>query len=245
MDPFEFVAQTSCRRIRKLSELLDNADFDDRIQLEALRALNFISRSQENIQNSRRIFGLIEPYITPAFGVPSAIVLYIIAAKFFSVAAGFGPLILSGYVMLIGYQQWIRNECTKNVEDSIARKAALNDVIRQNFNLLSPYVGQVFGISSEYSPTPEASKITVDIYIFSELDNLEFIFQKGKFGLVYPEFAYRAVKIFIARTENDRFASRAEQLARSGRYNRDFLRVVADLILVGLYRRELRLSMRQ
>jgi hypothetical protein len=80
------------------------------------------------------------------------------------------------------------------------------------------------------------------MYIFSELDNLEFIFQKAKFGLIYPEFAYRAVKIFIARAENDKFARRASQLVKSGRYNEDFQNLVTELIQIGLYRRELFLS---
>lgn len=161
-----------------------------------------------------------------------------------SIALALAQVLLGGYVVLVGYHQWIRAECNRNVEDAITRKSQLNDSIKTNIQLLYPYVGKVFGSAFDYVPEPveTASRAIINMYIFAELDNLEFIYQKVKFGLLYPEFAFRAVKIFLARTENEKFALRSSQLVVSGRYNLDFQKLVIHLIHIGLYQRETSLS---
>jgi len=236
------VQRMSIRRIRQLMELLDNAEFDENMRLDALRAINFLPRNQEYIQKSRQLFARIERFITPLRIAIYSVLAYLLVASVWdwSIALVFSQVVLAGYVLLIGYHQWIRAECNRNVEDAIARKAELNEVIKANINLLYPYVGKVFGAGIEYRPEPVemSSRTLIDMYIFSELDNLEFIFQKAKFGLVYPEFAFRAVKIFIARAENEKFAQRSGQLVISGRYNDDFQELVNELIHIALYRRE-------
>ena len=71
------------------------------------------------------------------------------------------------------------------------------------------------------------------MYVFTEIDNLEFVFDKSKPGLIQPEHALRAIKIFLARCENVGFEHMARELIPKGRYNRQFVRCVEKLLNVG------------
>jgi len=236
--------QISIRKIERLVELLEDAEYDNRSQIEALTTIKFISKNQEIIEKARQTFAnKIERFTTPLWIISVAVVGYLALAPIhgWEIALAFTEVLIGGYVLLVGYHQWIRAECNRNVEDAVTRKANLNEVMKQNIDLLYPYVGTAFGSGLQYVPDPvqQSSRIIVDMYVFSELDNLEFVFQKAKFGLIYPEFAFRAVKIFIARAENEKFAQRSSQLVVTGRYNDDFQKLVNQLLSVGFYRREL------
>lgn len=228
-------------------DLLDEAEYDERVRIQALADIDFIGADQQWVYKSRRFYTEnIERYVRPLHGVLISLAGYLIVASIWewSIALVFSQVLLGVYVLLIGYHQWVRAECNRNVEDATQRKAVLNDLIRDNISILNPYVGKVFGSEMEYVPDPieKKSRTLIDMYVFSELDNLEFVFQKARFGLVFPEFSFRAVKIFIARAENEKFARRASQLVIKGRYNSDFQKLVNDLIHIGLYRRETSLS---
>jgi hypothetical protein len=75
--------------------------------------------------------------------------------------------------------------------------------------------------------------ITIDMFVFGEIDNLESVFKKLTYDLIEEEYALRAIKIFVARAENDRFGRSAYNLIKKGRYNATFRRAVIKLIYVG------------
>jgi len=249
MDQLSPLLRISVRKLRHLTEMLNEAEFDEQVQIDALAEIEFISDDQKSIQTMRKHYARIERYTTPLFALGWSAIAYLAVATVWdwSIALVFSQVLLGGYVVLIGYHQWIRAECNRNVEDATSKKAAVNAVIQKNISTLFPYVGSAFASRVDYAalPVEHKSQTVIDMYIFAELDNLEFVFQKAKFGLVYPEFAFRAVKIFIARAENERFAQRAMQLVKSGRYNEDFRRVVNELLYLGLFEHEAVLTERR
>lgn len=140
----------------------------------------------------------------------------------------------------IGYRRWALAEENRNVDDTIRRKELANKMMVDNASVLLPYVGDVFDIETEYAETlvTDRDRIKVQMYVFTEIDNLEFVFDKLKVGLLQDRQALRAIKIFLARCENKNFERMTRTLIRKGRYNYDFVQCVQSLLDVAHWARK-------
>ena len=122
-----------------------------------------------------------------------------------------------------------------------------NAHIMNNPDLLLPYVESALLISARVreaeidvameTETNRSAETKIEMYIYNEIDNLEFVFDKSKHSLIDDVFVMRAIKIFIARSENRLFRLRAKDLLEKGRYNHDFRFAAETLMLVAEWRR--------
>lgn len=146
--------------------------------------------------------------------------------------ARFALLLLGSFV---AYYQWVRTKQNRSVEDAMGRKDKVNKLIIDNSNILLPYVGNVFDCDIRYAEKrlEDDERVKIDMFVFAEIDNLEFVFDKSTYGLIEEEYALRAIKIFVARAENEQFARSALRLIVNGRYNATFRRAAIKLIYVG------------
>jgi hypothetical protein len=153
--------------------------------------------------------------------------------KSFNAPAAQLTFLFLGFILT--WARWQRVERNRNVEDAMARKDKANEMIFSNARILAGYVGNVFSLDLQCGTTrvDNEERIKMDMFVFMEIDNLEFVFDKSRTGLIEPEYAVRAMKIFTARSENLRFAGAAHRLVVQGRYNDEFREAVIKLIFVG------------
>jgi hypothetical protein len=139
---------------------------------------------------------------------------------------------------VVAYQNWRRARLNSTVDDALKRKDMANALIMQNPELLRRYVqSALYGApSTEGLDYDHSDNTKIDMYIYSEIDNLEFVFSKSNHDLIDDEFVIRAIKIFIARNENRLFRARAKDLVGKGRYNHDFRSAAERLLLVAEWR---------
>ena len=172
------------------------------------------------------VFGMIYPY------AKEVTLPYVIIPLFAAIAA---------------YQNWRKSRQNSTVDDALKRKEIANSAIIDNPELLLPYVQSAFlGATNELalvlvtnlreSNCDLVYDTKIDMYIYSEIDNLEFVFDKSNHDLIDSLFVMRAIKIFIARNENQLFRLRARQLLVKGRYNHDFQLAAETLMLVAEWR---------
>lgn len=168
---------------------------------------------------------------------PSSVVMLPIFA--YSIIPGSATLIFAVLAFWAGYERWMLAEKNRNVDDAIRRKELANKMIIDHANILRPFVSNVFEMEERFSNTmlkPE-ERVRLHMYIFTEIDNLEFVFDKARSGLILPQYALRAIKIFAARCENFGFEQLARELIKNGRYNRDFVRCAECLLDLGYWTR--------
>lgn len=158
----------------------------------------------------------------------------------FIAAAGITTCVIALCGWMAGYKRWDLAEKNRNMDDIIKRKELANRMMIDNAEVLLPYVENTFDIVKQYAATllSEHDLIKVQMYIFTEIDNLEFVFEKSKPGLIQPQHVLRSIKIFLARCENLGFELMARKLVKMGRYNRQFVTCVNKLLNVGHWKRE-------
>ena len=117
------------------------------------------------------------------------------------------------------------------------RKDKANSMIVEHTELLFPYIRNVFGFDAQFTEQhlDDIRRAKIDMYVFTEIDNLEFVFDKSRAGLIEDNYTVRAIKIFVARTENEGFFNVARRLIVSGRYNEDFAQAAVKLLYVGRF----------
>jgi hypothetical protein len=147
----------------------------------------------------------------------------------------FATWVISIYLAFVAYDRWMKSQRDRNVDDALRRKDRTNQLITQNAGLLLRYVGNVFdlGMFAWQPPLGLEDQIKVEMFVFSELDNLEFVFDKSRARLIETEYTMRALKIFIARAENSHFERVARRLVITGRYNIEFIACVNKLLSLG------------
>lgn len=214
-----------------LHKLLDVADSSSKSREELLNRLGFISRKRSitRIQFDKFLI-LLDGYLNI---IVSIAIIYPIVAFIFQIKKL--SLLLTFIVITSAYLRWSRNQRSKNVDDALKRKDIANSMILQNKDLLSPYVGNVFSTTEQYVEKNLSNKdlITIDMYVYTEIDNLEFVFEKSRAHLIEDQYVVRAIKIFVARAENKGFYNVAKRLIKSGKYNEKFSGAVLRLLFVG------------
>ena len=71
-----------------------------------------------------------------------------------------------------------------------------------------------------------------EYFVYSELDNLEYIMEKYRLGYVEHELVGRAMKHFVARCEESRFCEEAKKRAKGSGYTNTTARLVMKLATV-------------
>lgn len=144
---------------------------------------------------------------------------------------------------IAAYQNWRKSRINSTVDDALKRKDMANALIMNNPELLLPYVQSALhaSINTWESESDLFLDTKIDMYIYNEIDNLEFVFDKSNHNLIDDLFVMRAIKIFIARNENRLFRLKAIGLLEKGRYNHDFQLAAERLILVAEWRQAHRL----
>ena len=209
----------------QLYQLLELADSSASARVEILYRLKFL-RGPKWLANLRvHIYDFADIYIDPL----AAIIITILIFAWKETAARLCFLFLAS---LIAYLRWLKIQRNNNVKDAMARKDKANSLITENSALLLPYVGSVFDFEARYAEKllSDVEQTRVDMYVFTEIDNLEYVFDKSRAGLIEDGYVIRAVKIFLARADNVGFARAASRLVKKGRYNEEFKDTVSELL---------------
>jgi len=145
---------------------------------------------------------------------------------------------------LLAYFTWRRNTRSDIVDHALKRKEYANQMISQNSLLLLPLVQRAFTIdeSKRRMQLDIQNQTIINMYVFAEIDNLEYVFEKSRINIIDDEYALRAIKIFVARAENREFATIASELIEKGRYNHDFILAIQTLLVLGQWRRSSNLT---
>jgi hypothetical protein len=240
--------------LRQLSLWLDQADKFTRVRWLVLRELGFApERSGKLSTYGDWILSFID---TQQLGF--VIVWLIIAClgvalllTFFQRPSSTGALlildifsradfrfVLTLFAAIFAYHSYRRNLRNNAVDYSLRRKDAANAMITQHAALLMPLVqNALISAPMVTAISTSSDQAKIDMYVFAEIDNLEYVFEKVRHHLIEEEYALRAIKIFVARAENLRFAQFAQALVIKGRYNSDFQRAALALLAVGDWRR--------
>ena len=231
--------------IAELYNLITGADTNDDVCRTLLFELGF--RQSEKVNLLQKLLAWIE---TPLGAVLTSLLVFVVSLTYltisnsipagvkvvvnnspFTTAANLGTFTVVLIGFSIGYRRWALAEKNRNVDDTIRRKELANKMMVDNASILLPYVGDVFEIETEYAETlvTDRERIKVQMYVFTEIDNLEFVFDKVNAGLLEDKQALRAIKIFMARCENKNFERMTRTLVEKGRYNFDFVKCVTSL----------------
>lgn len=229
LDPVNYVEAALIYRELKLADYVRNVRFD------ALTRLGFLPYGSHFIfRKGSALVAIIEPYIE----LPGVFILWSLALVF---GLFMGTWWVAPFAAIITFIQWKKNQKNRNVDDAMRRKDRTNQLIIQNPQLLFPFISKALETARQrWVGIPSLKdEVIAEMFIFSEIDNLEFVFDKSRSGLIEIEYVHRAIKIFIARAENVRFEQIARRLILKGRYNRDFMICVKNLLDVGFYARSL------
>lgn len=233
-------------KVAELYGLITAADTNNDVCRALLSELGF--RQSVSLRHFRRLLKWSE---TPLGVVLTSLVVFALSLVFlnffksvpgdvkvvvnnspFTTAANLATLYVVVMGFWIGYRRWALAEQNRNVDDTIRRKELANKMMVDNSSVLLPYVGDVFEIEIEYAETlvTDTDRIKVQMYVFTEIDNLEFVFDKVNAGLLEDKQALRAIKIFLARCENRNFERMTRTLVQRGRYNYEFVKCVGSLL---------------
>ncbi|SEO15064.1 hypothetical protein SAMN02990966_01186 [Rhodospirillales bacterium URHD0017] len=228
-------------RLAELDLALRHADRFEDVRDDLLVDLGFVpdrrnwwSRLERYIEKYALRFSVV-PFV-----IPSAVLL--IGCYYFDLLSKGGTAIPAFAVGSLGvvaaYQTWRRTRLNTTVDDALKRKDAANALILEHSKLLKPYVQSAFsGALTGLAPERDGgSEIVVDMYLYTEIDNLEFVFDKSNHNLIDEQFVMRAIKIFVVRNESTLFRERARELLKKGQYNKAFRLAAEKLILVAEWR---------
>jgi hypothetical protein len=232
------------RLFSALDQRLHQADRDRDVRVGILIELGFLptprrrwSKTAQQIE-SRAIDVSIVPMLVPALVLEGFIWCF---------GAGLGisvfqSITLTSFVFpflaaVAAFQNWKKSRINSTVDDALKRKDITSTMIMSNPDVLLPYFRpSLSSPAMRVSSADPAVNIKIDMYIYSEIDNLEFVFDKSHHGLVDELFVMRAIKIFVARSQNRLFRMRARDLVGTGRYNHDFQTSAETIMLIGEWR---------
>lgn len=215
--------------VSTLYRLIDVADDSSAACLELLFRLEFITGSRSLYKLNVSFLNIVDKYLNPI--IIAAVIFALIAAVVDETRVAFLSSVLA---TLSIYFTWIRNQRSKNVDDALKRKDLANSMIVQYHKLLIPYTGNVFEFEAKYAEQhlKEEDQVTIDMYVFAEIDNLEYVFEKSRARLIEDKYVVRAIRIFVARAENKGFYKVAKRLIINGRYNENFVHATMKLLNV-------------
>jgi hypothetical protein len=111
---------------------------------------------------------------------------------------------------ILGYQQWRSARFETSIDKFYERLEASNKRL-QEWATARELLGAV----------DDQQSFQQSMYVFSEIDNLEYVVQKYKYGYMSAEQARRGVKTFKARCKHDKFRERARSCIKLGGYTEE------------------------
>lgn len=129
---------------------------------------------------------------------------------------------------LFGYSQWRASRYEKAMEDFYSRLGLANHK-RESAQLVSSLLGHPWELNSsdECARTLHGYEDHQwSMYVYSELDNLEYILEKYKLGYMQPRHALRGLRTFYQRCARPCFRRRAVKCVRCMAYNESTVSVV-------------------
>jgi len=136
--------------------------------------------------------------------------LYFDAQKLDGIQVATAVVALGAFIL--GYQQWRSARFETSIDKFYERLKASNKRL-QEWTTARELVGAV-----DDQPNFQQS-----MYVFSEIDNLEYVIQKYKYGYMSAEQALRGVKTFKARCVHNKFRERAKNCLESGGYSTEIV----------------------
>jgi hypothetical protein len=81
-----------------------------------------------------------------------------------------------------------------------------------------------------YAEPPNVGVSMFDMWVFAELDNLEYVLEKYRRGYIEPEQAYRSFRMFLSRCVHDeKFTRRALKFSGTPSYHETIASVVCKV----------------
>jgi hypothetical protein len=219
--------------IETISRELELADYVQIVRRTLLARLLFSPRHGHVSEWFADFSDRLEPYVR----IEWLLLVWFFGAALFSVQTASVPLTFGS--LLFAFFTWRKNQRDRNVDDAMRRKDRANQLIIEHTRVVFPYVGNVFErLAHSWNGIPSfEDEVTAEMFVFSKIDNLEYVFDKCRSGLIEPKYTIRAIKVFVARADNPRFEQLARRLVRAGKYNHEFVNCVDKLLCVGLLSR--------
>jgi hypothetical protein len=127
--------------------------------------------------------------------------------------------------------QWSVTRRHGAFSESFERKAASNGIIMGNAGPLGPFIRAARTESAEADEKKEERKIVQDVFVYMELDNLEYVFEKYRDREISARSTLRQCFIFVSRCKVPEFRDKAWDSAKLGYYRPEFRDAVWNLAL--------------
>jgi hypothetical protein len=140
----------------------------------------------------------------------------------------YATAVVTIFVFVLAYYQWRSSRYEKAMEDFYSRLGLANRR-RERLALISKLMGHPWDLkgANEYS---EALCGDDDhhwsMYVYAELDNLEYVVEKYNLGYMQARHALRGLRTFYQRCARPAFRYRALKCARCMAYNESTVQVV-------------------
>jgi hypothetical protein len=130
-----------------------------------------------------------------------------------------------GFIIAIAFalHQWSVNRGHSSLSDAFSRKAVMNQAIMSEPVVLGKFIAPARATGGSVSePKGLESDVKADIFIFMEMDNLEYVFEKYRDGEITPRQALRQCFIFASRCGVSEFRDKAVRYSAGGFYRPEF-----------------------
>ena len=119
---------------------------------------------------------------------------------------------------ILGYQQWRSARFETSIDKFYERLEASNRKLHE-WTTARELIGAL----------DNQLNFQQSMYVFSEIDNLEYVIQKYKYGYMSTDQALRGVKTFKSRCIHDKFRERAQSCLEMGGYNPETIEVFVNV----------------
>lgn len=139
-------------------------------------------------------------------------------------------LVSSSFILafLFGLWQWNTSKAENSFSEAFARKSDINKFIFDNSGPLS-------GLFDEAIRGGAAChEFKKNMFVFMELDNLEYVYEKYRDAELKDKLALRSCLIFGSRCTSSEFRDRACKLVKSGLYRDEFEGAVKSILNISI-----------
>jgi hypothetical protein len=184
----------------------------------------------------QRKISAVFPFVV--FASPLVLALYLALWFFLNLNVTGGPkgtdvatAIAALVAFAFGYQQWRSARHEKAMEDFYSRLTLANQK-REGAKLVSlllKHPWELKGVNGDPLFLRGYKDHQWSMYVYSELDNLEYVVEKYYLGYMKPRHALRGLRTFYERCLRQCFRDRALQCVRFMGYNESTIKVVEQV----------------
>jgi hypothetical protein len=140
------------------------------------------------------------------------------------------PQVFSNFSVLIAiffaFHQWRMQRSHSTFSESFARKVTSNKTIIDNEEFLAPLVSAALDDGGKINGKKE---IVPDIFVYMEMDNLEYVYEKYRDHEISPKSTLRQCFILVSRCGNPEFRRKAIEYSSKGFYRPEFSAAVRSI----------------